>query len=106
MCHFNRRLLQALREERDFFYSGGYGLPFRSAWRPTLLFRDSPTRINFSSPEALNPCQECALFPLVPSQKRNHAIPCHHIVLDSDGNTIASAGLNPFGQEWRLLQAR
>ena len=89
MWQSNSRLLQALREQQEFFYSGGYGLPFRSEWRPTLLFRDSPTCINFSSPGALNPCQECPLLPLVPSHKRNHAIPCHHIVLDSEGNTIA-----------------
>lgn len=89
MLERNRRLLKALSGERAFFESGGYGHPFRSNWRPTLLFRDSVTCINFSSADALNSCQDCPLFHLVPGDKRNHAIPCHHITLDSEGNTIA-----------------
>jgi hypothetical protein len=89
MLERNRQLLQALKMERAFFESGGYGHPFRSNWRPTLLFRDSATCINYSSAGTLNPCQECPLFVLVPSAKRNHAIPCHNIPLDSEGNTIA-----------------
>jgi hypothetical protein len=89
MLESNRRLLQALKEERAFFRSGGYGQPFRSEWRSTLLFRDSPTCINFSSAGALNTCQECPLLGLVPGHKRSDAIPCHHIVIDPEGNTIA-----------------
>jgi hypothetical protein len=89
MLERNRRLLKALTEEQAYFESGGYGRPFRNNWRPTLLFRDSPTCINFSSAGALNPCQECPLFSLVPCNKRSDAIPCHHISLDSEGNTIA-----------------
>jgi hypothetical protein len=89
MWQHNPHLLQALKAELDFFRSGGYGRAFRGGWRPTLLFRDSPTCTNFTSVGALNPCRECPLFPLVPSQKRNYAIPCHYIVLDADGATIA-----------------
>lgn len=87
----NRELLKALKEELAFFQSGGYGTPFRSEWRPTLLFRDSPTCVNFSSADELNPCQQCPLFALVPKNKRQEAIPCHHIVLDSAGKSIADA---------------
>lgn len=85
----NRELLNALKDQLAFFESGGYGTPFRSQWRPTLLFRDSPTCVNFSSASELNPCQSCPLFPLVPRGKRKEAIPCHHIMLDSAGNSIA-----------------
>ncbi len=90
MLERNRQLLQALKAELVFFESGGYGRPFRSNWRPTLLFRDSPTCVNFSCVGALNPCQECPLFPLIPCTKRQDAIPCHHITLDSEGDTVAS----------------
>jgi hypothetical protein len=103
MLECNQRLLQALREERAFFRSGGYGWPYRTEWRPTLLFRDSPTCVNFSSAGALNACEECPLFRLVPCHKRNDAIPCHHIVLDAEGNTIA--GLYQKGSQ-RLLDER
>src|SRR5882672_11236271 len=89
MLERNRNLLQTLKEERAFFEAGGYGRPFRGNWRSTLLFRDSPTCINHTSAGALKPCQECPLFSLVPSMKRDHAIPCHFITLDSKGNTIA-----------------
>ena len=89
MAQFNRQLLQALKEEQTFFQSGGYGLPFRSQWRPTLLFRDSPVCINFTCAGTMNPCGQCPLFPLVPGHYRNQAIPCHHIVLDAEGSTIA-----------------
>jgi hypothetical protein len=85
----NHRLLQALKGELAFFESGGYGRCFRSDWRSTLLLRDSPTCINFSSAGALNPCRECPLFRLVPSNKRQEFIPCHYILLDSKGSTIA-----------------
>lgn len=89
MSEHNRRLLRALKDERDFFQAGGYGRPFRSEWRPTLFFRDSPVCFDFSDPGALHPCRQCPLFSLVPAQKRNSTIPCHHIVLDIEGNTIA-----------------
>jgi hypothetical protein len=88
MRQSNRRLLQALKDEQNFFQSGGYGRPFRGEWRPTLLFRDSPVCINFTCAGALNPCQECPLFLLAPARERSQAIPCHHIVLDTEGNTI------------------
>jgi hypothetical protein len=89
MLERNQQLLQTLKKEWVFFKSGGYGHPFRGRWRPTLLFRDSATCVNYSANRALKPCQECPLFALVPSDKRNYPIPCHHIPLDFEGNTIA-----------------
>jgi hypothetical protein len=102
MLECNRRLLQMLREERSFFRTGGYGRPFRSEWRPTLLFRDSPTCINFTSTGDLDPCRKCPLLLLVPPLKRDEAIPCHHIEIDSAGNTVAE--LYQRGSQKRLDQ--
>ena len=85
----NRQLLRALRKEVGFFESGGYGRPFRSGWRSTLLFRDSPTCTDSTSAGSLTPCAACPLFALIPRNKRQDAIPCHHIVLDAECNTIA-----------------
>jgi hypothetical protein len=41
--------LAALKAELEFLDNGGYGRPFRSGWRPTLLLRDSPICPNFGS---------------------------------------------------------
>lgn len=90
MLKNTRQLLQALKKERDFFQSGGYGRPFRSEWRSTLLLRDSPLCPDFAAAGALNPCAACPLFLLIPKHKREDAIPCHHIVLNAHGETIAS----------------
>ncbi|HEY6972631.1 MAG TPA: universal stress protein [Candidatus Angelobacter sp.] len=81
-------LLKALKEQLVFFERGGYGYAYRSAWRPTLLLRDSPLCLNATFAQA-RPCRECILFPMVPEEKRNFLLPCHHIPLNSSGDTIA-----------------
>ena len=82
-------LLQALKTELDFFDAGGYGLPFRSEWRPTLLLRDSPACVNYKPREWQPSCRQCPFFSLVPRAQRNAVVPCHHIPLDARGNTVA-----------------
>lgn len=81
-------LLSALQDQLAFFQSGGYGYTHRSTWRPTLLIRDSPLCLKAVSP-GRRPCTECAVFPLVPPEKRNLLLPCHHIPLNEAGDTIA-----------------
>lgn len=85
----NGRLLQALRNEVAFLNSGGYGKPFRSQWRPTLLLRDSPLCINYCNTGRQNPCSKCPLFALVPPGQEDRLVPCHRIPLNSQGETIA-----------------
>lgn len=82
-------LLQALRTELAFFDAGGYGKPFRSGWRPTLLLRDSPACLNFNVTGRQAPCNQCPFFRLAPAADRDAILPCHHIPLDAAGNTIA-----------------
>jgi len=82
-------LLQALKTELAFFDAGGYGKQFRSAWRPTLLLRDSPVCLNFNATGRQASCNRCAFFSLVPAAARDAILPCHHISLDAKGNTIA-----------------
>ena len=83
------QLRETLRTELAFLDAGGYGRPFRSEWRPTLLLRDSPACINYNATGRQTSCRECPLFCLVPIAARNAVIPCHHIPLDARGNTIA-----------------
>lgn len=84
-----KALLQAVKTELTFFDAGGYGKPFRSGWRPTLLLRDSPVCLNFNATGRQAPCDQCAFFSLVPAADRYAILPCHHIPLDAQGNTIA-----------------
>jgi hypothetical protein len=82
-------LRQALKTELAFFDKGGYGKPFRSGWRPTLLLRDSPVCLNFNTTGRQASCDQCPFFSLVPAADRDALLPCHHIPLDAKGNTIA-----------------
>lgn len=82
-------LLKALKEQLVFFEHRGYGYTHRSTWRPTLIIRDSPLCLNATYAQA-RPCRECILFPMVPPEKRNLLLPCHHIPLNQAGETIAT----------------
>jgi hypothetical protein len=84
-----RDLIRTLQEELEFFEEQGYGHTFRSLWRPTLLFRDSPICLNCRTSDPLLPCIKCRLIQFVPEQKRDLFMPCHHIPLDRARNTIA-----------------
>jgi len=85
-----KQLLQSLTRELSFFDAKGYGQPFRSQWRPTLLMRDSPLCVNYSSTGRQNACSECPLFHLVPSKMQDAPLPCHNIPLDSSGVTVSA----------------
>ena len=82
-------LLQALRTELTFFDAEGYGKPFSSGWRPTLLLRDSPVCLNFNATGRQASCEQCPFFSLVAAADRDAILPCHHIPLDAQGSTIA-----------------
>lgn len=98
----NRLLFRVLRNEAAFFDAGGYGKLFRSKWRPTLLLRDSPACINYNDAGRQNPCRECPLFAFVPLEKQDTLVPCHHIQLNPQGETIA--GLYARGSQELLDQ--
>ncbi len=82
-------LLHVLKAELAFFESGEYGRPFRGSWRPTLLLRDSPTCLTAGFAGGRERCRACKLWPLVPSDKAQELVPCHHIPLNAQGETIA-----------------
>lgn len=85
-----RDLLEVLKFELKFLEDGGYGRSPRAAWRPQLIFEDSPTCMNFNSPEDPVPCAHCVLIQLVPPEFRSEQIPCRHIPFDSSGETLDS----------------
>jgi hypothetical protein len=85
----DRDLLEVLKFELEFLEQGGYGRLPREAWRSRLIFEDSPTCANFNSTEQI-PCDECVLLPLIPAEARAAQVPCDHIPLTRDGQTLES----------------
>jgi hypothetical protein len=105
-------LLKALKLELKFCELGGYEpsvpgrLPARASennpistyertreWRQQhSVFEDSPSCLNYGLPEKEHPCSECWLMHFVPTEKRDAAVPCHHIPLNEHGDTVATLG--------------
>lgn len=82
-----RDVLALLKSELEFLEKGGYRKP---SWRAQFIFQDSLTCLNYGRLEDLKPCSECALFGLVPPEKRKETIPCRHIPLNEQRETIDS----------------
>jgi len=87
MTKDDRDILEVLKFELDFIKSGGYGRSVRTPWKPTELFRDSPSCINFGDPRMGHPCDECLLMEFVPPAVRSTGLPCHEIPLNAKGET-------------------
>jgi hypothetical protein len=85
----NRDILEVLKFELEFLEQGGYGRLPREAWRSRLIFEDSPTCMNFNTRDR-GPCMDCALMQFVPSTAREEQVPCEHIPLTTQGDTLES----------------
>ncbi len=88
MSNDKRDVLEVLRFELNFLEQGGYGRSVRTPWKPTSIFQDSLSCINFNDPERPHPCSECLLTDFVPRDYQNESVPCHHIPLTAKGETI------------------
>jgi hypothetical protein len=84
----DRDVLDVLKFELDFIEKGGYGRSVRTPWLPTSIFQDSLTCLNFGDPDRSQPCDECLLMALVPPERHSEKVPCHHIPLTPEGETI------------------
>jgi len=85
-----RDILEVLKFELAFLEQGGYGRSVRTPWKPTSTFQDSLTCINFDDPKRGHPCSECLLTKFVPESVAGEEIPCHHIPLNAEGETVSS----------------
>ena len=83
-------IIDQLKLQRDILRNGGYGRSVRTPWKPTRLFRDSVTCLNFDEVVKRHPCNECVLSEWVPENHRDEDIPCHFIPLTEGGDSIAS----------------
>lgn len=88
MSNDPRDILEVLRFELNFLEQGGYGRSVRSPWKPTSIFQDSLSCINFNDPERPHPCSECLLTDFVPSEALSETVPCHHIPLNANNETV------------------
>ena len=93
MSKDERDILEVLRAELDQIEKGGYGRSVRTPWKPTSTFQDSLTCINFGYPYRAHPCDECFFNDLVPPGRRSEVVPCHHIPLNEEGETIETLEL-------------
>jgi hypothetical protein len=83
-----RDILELLKNELAFIESGGYGRSVRTPWLLKSVFQDSLSCINYGYPYRAHPCNECHLLEFVTPEHRVDQIPCHHIPLNTDGETI------------------
>ncbi len=90
MADDTRDILDVLKFELDFLEQGGYGRSVRTPWKPTSIFQDSLSCINFNNPGQPHPCAECLLDKFVPQSAQAEKIPCHHIPLNQNGETVHS----------------
>jgi hypothetical protein len=81
-------ILKMFQFELRFLEDGGYGRSPRAPWRPSYVFEDSPTCLNFDDAARPHPCAECPLMEFVPPQFRAESAPCRFIALTEVGETI------------------
>jgi len=84
----DRNRLEVLKAELNFVEKGGYGRSPREPWRATLAFEDSPTCMNYDTKEHPTPCAECLLMEFVPADKTGEKVPCRHIPLTEEGDSL------------------
>ena len=96
-------ILELLNFELGFIEAGGYGRSVRTPWKPTSVFQDSLSCLNFGDPDRPHPCGECLLMEFVPAEHRSDDVPCHHIPLNAAGETVDQ--LEWEGDQRRLEEA-
>lgn len=99
----DRDVLEVLRTELDFIENGGYGRSVRTPWKPTSVFQDSLSCINFGDPARPHSCNECLLLRFVPPERRSESVPCHHIPLNEAGETVET--MEPLDDQQELEKA-
>jgi len=81
-------LYELLNFELGFIQAGGYGRSVRTPHKPTSVFQDSLSCLNFGESSRPHPCSECLLINFVPVERRSENVPCHHIILNKAGETV------------------
>lgn len=99
-------ILAELKLQRDILKEGGYGPSVSIALEQGRLFRDSIICLNLNETHERHPCTECVLWAWVPDHHKYENIPCHHIPINEQGQSIAqleSAGNRAEAEEALLV---
>ena len=89
MARDQQEMLEILKSELEFIEKGGYRAPEKQEeGAVSTMFTDSLTCLNYGYPYRVHPCSECPLMEFVPEDRRVSSMPCHHIPLDSSGQTV------------------
>jgi hypothetical protein len=83
-----REILEKLRAELGALEYGRTRRSVHMPWEEISFFQDSVTCLNHGQEGRPEPCSKCMLMAFVPESSRDETIPCHHIPLDAQGNTI------------------
>lgn len=100
MTHTEKEILDILRFELKFLEDGGYGRSPRTPWRPSFIFIDSPTCLNFNDASRPNACGGCSLMQFVPAGRRDEPVPCWTIPIGAEGQTVEN--LYAYGSQEEL----
>jgi hypothetical protein len=84
----DRNTIEVLKAELNYVQKGGYGRSPREPWRAQLVFEDSPTCMNYDTKPNPAPCKECLLMQFVPLEKQGEKVPCRHIPITPEGDTL------------------
>jgi hypothetical protein len=88
MTHTERETLDILKFELKFLEDGGYGRSPHTPWRPSFVFLDSPTCLNFDDPSRPHACNGCSLMQFVPEGQRGEPVPCWTIPIGPEEQTV------------------
>ncbi len=88
MSYTERETLDILRFELKFLEDGGYGRSPRTPWRPSFIFVDSPTCLNFNDSARPHPCGGCSLMQFVSEAHQGEPVPCWTIPIGPNGQTV------------------
>ncbi len=91
MPHDDRNTLEVLKAELNYVKKGGYGRSPRQPWKSQLFLEDSPTCMNYDCKDRPAVCAECLLMQFVPALSRGEKVPCRHIPLTPEGETLLQA---------------
>lgn len=83
-----RDLLDVVKGELEFLEKGGYARTPGTSWRPVFIFEDSPICVNHDYEVNPASCSDCALIQLIPREFRFAKVPCRHIPLNAEGETL------------------
>ncbi len=101
---FNKSdMIEQLKLEIQMIEKGGYNPPVRHPREEARAFRDSVTCLNYGLKEKKEPCSNCFLSVFVPLEHLDKDEPCHHILLNDRGDTVASLRTDPYTLQTALL---